>query len=188
MSAQTTEQLAMLIEDLSSELDKAHSDIADLRRLIAKIADNQLKTANVMHKLENNMKTMKTTQECWQALIDGETLTNTGGNTVRLEGGVTVDKYGQPDYWYFDMPSMWGIYTPPKWYDNIPEGGVLCHVWDTDEDYVSREVVNKYIQDPHHPFVVDDGSSYECAAPLTKQEIQVLLDNAPEGEQGGERE
>ena len=116
---------------------------------------------------------MKTTPECWQALMDGETLTN-GYSNVRLnEKDELVYGDSSPASWSFARPQDWSIYTPPKWYDNIPDGGVLC--WH--DDGVSIIYNKSGMQ-----FITHRRVTIPLATPLTKQEIQRLLDNAPEGE------
>jgi len=69
---------------------------------------------------------MKTKQEFWQALIDGEKLqhiSHPNGGFVKLSDGEMVDFQGRTRNFVFNFPEEWSIYTPPKWYDNIPEGG-----------------------------------------------------------------
>lgn len=61
-----------------------------------------------------------------------------------------------------------------KWYENIPEGGVLC--------WVSN---NQDITAITHTFMDvkkygNCNKTYLEAEPLTKQEIQVFMDNTPE--------
>ena len=118
---------------------------------------------------------MKTTQECWQALIDGEALKNNSGVTAYLVDGMVFGG------WNFKRPELWSIYTTPKWYENIPEVGVLCWCWDINKERVSMRVVINYVPLTPYPFKVRS-NEYQNAEPLTKQEIQQLLDNAPEGE------
>lgn len=113
---------------------------------------------------------MKTTQECWQALIDGEKLQYWSGETTCLVDGKVIGG------WCFDSPQDWSIYKAPEWYDNIPEGGVLCR-WGSDGPALIMHGVDK-----DGWFIDKNGETYSDATPLTKQEIQVLLDNAPEGE------
>lgn len=63
------------------------------------------------------------------------------------------------------------IYHEPKWYENIPEAGT----------FVIDEDGNMYVM-----FKVEEYDLNRCIKPprrLTKQEIQVYLDNAPEGEE-----
>jgi hypothetical protein len=71
-----------------------------------------------------------------------------------------------------------GEVMPPKaekWYENIPEGGVLCFCWDK---YESDKCVDRVTAYSDGWFV--GGESWKEATPLTKQEIQVFMDNAPE--------
>lgn len=67
-----------------------------------------------------------------------------------------------------------------NWYENIPKGGVLCWVWDdeyTDNSTVAR--ITDYCNEDSFCFIEKDETSWRYARPLTKSEIQQLLDNAP---------
>ena len=66
-----------------------------------------------------------------------------------------------------------GEVMPPefeKWYENIPDGGVLC--WFGEEAYKSICIV--FPVTPNEDF---NSANYK---PLTKKEIQAFIDNAPE--------
>ena len=65
---------------------------------------------------------------------------------------------------------------PAKWYENIPDGGVLC--WLNGR----INIIIAYNPDPSKEYVfkMDDGQWCIEPKPLTKQEIQVFMDNAPE--------
>ena len=64
-----------------------------------------------------------------------------------------------------------------KWYENIPDGGVLCWVKDEDGEPFFRINV---IFERNGDFYKSKHLAYHYAKPLTKQEIQVFMDNAPE--------
>ena len=107
---------------------------------------------------------MNNQREIYEALLAGETLIHEGGMKAKLINGrfISSDYYlSQP---YFYTTDNWQIYKEPKWYENIPEGGVLC--W-----------YNKYIC---VIYIADQLAAKHKYTPLTKQEIQVFMDNAPE--------
>jgi hypothetical protein len=68
----------------------------------------------------------------------------------------------------FDYPKNWSTYKEPKWYENIPDDGVLCWFGEAKAVCIVFPVI------PNTDF---NASNY---TPLTKQEIQVFMDNAPE--------
>ena len=121
---------------------------------------------------------MNNYEEVIDALKAGETLINFKFLKVKLEDGelVSVEKL-KPfiEHPNFNRPQLWQIYKEPKWYENIPEGGVLC--WNIDG--VGRQ--SEYVSAIRNDTVIDK-SNFK---PLTKQEIQVFMDNAPEAEQNG---
>ena len=124
---------------------------------------------------------MNNQREIYTALLAGETLSDASNNTARLNGvGELVNRIGRaiPDNFYF--PDNWKIYKEPKWYENIPDGGVLCWVAD-DKSQLDRKSTTRIITNTltsRDGFRCDSGS-WVYAAPLTKQEIQVFMDNAP---------
>ncbi len=63
---------------------------------------------------------------------------------------------------------------PAKWYENIPRDGVLC--WVTEG---AASIITDYDIEFDNPFT-SDNDNFAHADPLTKQEIQVFMDNAPE--------
>ena len=125
---------------------------------------------------------MKNQREIYQALLDGETLINAKFTKVILDNGQlrAVHKVGfaeeMPNFLY---PQIWQIYKEPKGYENIPDGGVLCWCYDEPETYV--RIITEYCDDKiTHKFKTNYGGFVGDATPLTKQEIQVFVNNAPE--------
>lgn len=118
---------------------------------------------------------MNTTAECYQALLDGKKLQQNNMNMsqyIYIKNGWVLDQDGFAATYSFCLPEDWSIYSPPKWYENIPEGGVLC--------WVSSDVarITEYRDE-----LFSSGereASWESVIPLTKEEIQVFMDNAPE--------
>jgi hypothetical protein len=129
---------------------------------------------------------MKSTAECYKALLGGEKLKNKSFRDksfyVYLNDGILMNNRGEEDLFYFNVPELWEIYEEPKWYENIPEGGVLCWVSDTKKD--DEECIaaichhNEKVNNSYTELDVEVGWKY--ATPLTKEEIQVFLNNVPE--------
>lgn len=61
-----------------------------------------------------------------------------------------------------------------KWYDNIPEHGVLCWVNDFNKD-ASKEKIVEIILYFDGRFISTNGSSWKYATPLTNEEISKFL-------------
>jgi len=125
---------------------------------------------------------MKNQREIYEALLAGETLKfnaltiklDTNGFLIDAINGLAVDE----DFEDYDG---WKIYTTPKWYENIPDGGVLC--WGD----VCVVIVIRYEADKYPcKYQVKDAEDETItrwtahAVPLTEQEIQMFMDNAPE--------
>ena len=95
---------------------------------------------------------MKNQREIYEALLAGETL-KLGNQTLKLdeEKGILVVK-GEGDISYiFSTPDEYEIYKEPKWYENIPEGGVLCWIGDNDNS-VSVGLVIDYDPESKYNF------------------------------------
>lgn len=125
---------------------------------------------------------MKNQREIYEVLLAGETLINTGnGKKIHFNvNSLITDMRGVSVFETFSSPQYWEIHTPAKWYENIPEGGVLCWVWDNRE--ASKSITGIIsIQFPNEAgfkFISHD-CNWINAIPLTKQEIQAFMDNAP---------
>jgi len=126
---------------------------------------------------------MENQREIYEALLAGETLIDDDGVRLRLnDAGILINaKTGIVYSWVSGHPSIWKIYKEPCWYDNIPDGGVLCWVWDK---HIINKKVSKIIavQTPSEAGFkfISDECNWINAAPITKTEIQVFMDNAPE--------
>jgi len=126
---------------------------------------------------------MNSQREIYEALLTGETLVSAFNNIkVKLVDGALKDISGKgQDDQTFRAPDNWDIYKEPKWYENIPEGGVLC--WcckNVDSAKYLRIIIKK---DNNTSFWDNNKEPWGFAIPLTKQEIQVFMDNAPEANQ-----
>jgi hypothetical protein len=76
------------------------------------------------------------------------------------------------------LGAAWELYNcvtvESKWYENIPEGGILCWVWDEDEDKRSRAlVITKYRGKRYsHPYEDKYAAGWENAEPVTKEDLK----------------
>ena len=122
---------------------------------------------------------MNNQREIYEALLAGETLIHKGGMKAKLINGGFIPSDGYLSQPYFYTTDNWQIYKEPKWYENIPEGGVLC--WCTDGVLNFPEIIVSYKDETERSFSFHSKDShYQNAKPFTLQEIQVFIDNAPE--------
>lgn len=124
---------------------------------------------------------MKNQREIYEALLAGETLILDNLYKVILKDGelYNPDAFEVINY-QFDRPKDWSIYKEPKWYENIPDGGVLC--WTGDCGEIVKDIPSLITNHNGEKFVSVMDCLWGKAIPLTKQEIQVYLNNAPEEE------
>ena len=62
---------------------------------------------------------------------------------------------------------------PEEWYDNIPEKGILCWVWDEFEEYKIANIVINTVNNEHGLFYKTDslmGNSWRNAEPIKPKE------------------
>jgi len=119
---------------------------------------------------------MKNQRKIYEALLVGETLISSAkGEKVKLnnEDRLVWADSGERSHSSFVEPEKWSIYKEPKWYENIPEGGVLCWVSGNIHVITEYEKLNEY------GFKITKSHWCKNPKPLTKQEIQVFMDNAP---------
>ena len=117
---------------------------------------------------------MKNQREIYEALLAGETLIQDfHGIHIKLKDGYLYNvRQEVRDDWSFNSPIDWEIYKEPaKWYENIPEGGVLCWYKNGISVIYNSTAITLY---------ATEGCALSNATPLTKQEIQGFMDNAPE--------
>lgn len=123
---------------------------------------------------------MNNQREIYEALLDGEKIhsIHKGKGYLHLIGGVLFNDLGNVREESFTYPSHWQVYEEPaKWCVNIPEGGVLC--------WVKNRTDRSFNAIPHVIYSISATCyiGYELwnfATPLTKQEIQTFIENAPE--------
>ena len=125
---------------------------------------------------------MNNQREIYEALLAGETLiyrTHPFDRIIKMENGNITDiNGGDVSLISFSVPYVWSIYKEPKWYENIPEGGVLC--WCKDGETDKPTVASIVEQGKSNGYYTAACKHWIYAEPLTKQEIRVFRDNAPE--------
>jgi hypothetical protein len=121
------------------------------------------------------MTDLATKIQIMQAALDGKEIERFVGDT---SGWVVLVNPKEADYDWRDHDYRIKP-VPIKWYENIPSGGVLCWVGDSEKRNTWPEFVINYCDDSTH-FFETPNESWVYAEPLTKQEIQVFFDNVPE--------
>lgn len=127
----------------------------------------------------------RTQQEIWGYLVNGGYVLCGTQLLGFYEGSLsTFNLYGEVVFtdttWFFNVPKDWSIGFPqpkpePKWYDNIPEQGILCWVDDYYKDrqlITGLKVVIAHEPEKDKPFIVyrSEASgtvSYKYATPAT---------------------
>jgi|GEM_PF-2885438 len=91
-----------------------------------------------------------------------------------------TDVYGAISMHRHNDPIYRKVEREVEWYEDIPAGGVLCYVSDALDDYKLVISIAGYKDSLLSKFVDNSGGNWRTATPLTKAEIQKLMDNAPE--------
>lgn len=104
-----------------------------------------------------------------------------------FEAGELYSKHNKKDKYYMINTEIWlvsamhngnvfrKVEREIEWYEDIPNGGVLCV---NPNEGVS--VVTSYSNGVSNPFECENGDTWTGVTPLTRKEIQSLLDNAPQ--------
>lgn len=109
-------------------------------------------------------------QEMWEYLIGGGEicLISDRDAQVGLENGRINTPYNIGEYQY------WQRYEKPKWYENIPEQGILCRVA-TGTGTKSVRAIKDYVVNGLHTYRDDYGNHWAFAEPLTFEEAVELI-------------
>lgn len=132
--------------------------------------------ASQHYKQKKEISMSLTRQEVFQALADGKNIEfkglawGTGYDFITLfaDGG---------DYSRLNEfeAYVWRIKPePPKWYENIPEHGRLCWVYDSKKIKCIARIC-QYIPEKELSFIDDLPSPWKYATPLTDDEIKQFL-------------
>jgi hypothetical protein len=121
---------------------------------------------------------MKNQAEIFQALSNDEKIRFIGWDGdlyYYLVNGQLCNQDNIKRLCTFNIPEQWEIYQESKWYDNIPEGGVLCWVGEGRYLRIITRVLTNTINDY---FYRDDGDvGWNSAEPLTCQEVNKIYRN-----------
>ena len=121
-------------------------------------------------------KVEMSTNEIAKAMIDGEVFYSADGDYYyEWNGKSFTDSDG--DCFYVFGHFYRRVETEVKWYDDIPEGGVLCWVWDTYQVRWEIDIIKEY---NGSQFIGHTDTEWDQAKPLTKSEINTFIGNAPE--------
>ena len=95
--------------------------------------------------------------------------------------GATIEALNEPtNAWYLAEP-LWHldvqyrIKPEPKWYDNIPEQGVLCFVAQKQHELEQSQLVRIIFEFFDGRFKQRNGFVWKYARPVTLEEIQHLI-------------
>lgn len=116
----------------------------------------------------------------YQALLAGERIRWDTDILHLNEEGILVDENSNQETWHFKCYEDWIIYKEPKWYENIPKDKLLCWFWENDGDNQDNRARILLEYSERHGFISDNGTAWKNCRRLTKQEIQLFMDNAPE--------
>ena len=89
---------------------------------------------------------------------------------VSLMGDVSIERVEEESARY--VPSENG--KTSYWYDNIPSEGVLCEVWDNEDDDHFFMIVKNYSNE-HDMYNTEDYEWYDNARPLTLEEVKKYI-------------
>ena len=113
---------------------------------------------------------MENQRECYEALLAGKTIKDVGTCFIKLnDDGDLILASGKPACISFGYPENWQIYKEPK---------TLCRVGSHTGKERIRLLLNYDAETKKGN--TESGVMWAEAEPLTKQEIQVFMDNAPE--------
>ena len=132
-------------------------------------------------KEDQQITSFNTQQEIWEYLIEGgEVISDTGVKYKLINGAVhtlsvIADKYKIGGV-SFSLVNNYKPYIEPKWYDNIPEQGILCWVWDTLDGTKDVGIIHSIEKDQEgKPTQYLDNYSrcpWDNAIPVTEEEVK----------------
>lgn len=146
------------------------------------------KELNKMKEKFTFVRNITNLSEVFIALGEGLIIANhfIGNNIDGYELGKTGLKYtasGEdlPNHYYkavferfSNKPEKWKAYRKEKldWFDNIPEQGVLCWVYDNNKEPRYTDIIISYDITGMQPFLIGNGNSgWKNAIPLTQEEV-----------------
>lgn len=84
--------------------------------------------------------------------------------------------YSSADLLQPTIDMKWYKVTKKEWFHNIPEGGILCWVWDTEyDDNGYPQFITEYRPHMNAPFKTVSGKLYYNAKPVTPEEVSKYI-------------
>lgn len=117
-----------------------------------------------------------THKELMQALVEGKTLKDSGGNTTQLANDDYLIFNGSKVHGLDFSSYSWGIEKP--WYETRLPGRVLCWVGDEDLSVNLKEmahVVVQYESKTDYPFLDCFGNCWKYATPVTPADLESTI-------------
>lgn len=121
------------------------------------------------------MSTFKSQAEIYKHLLDGGKLKSIRFNSCIVflnKEGVLVNQNNTIVETNFKHPESWETYIDPRWYENIPENGVLC--WVSDESETSQLQVDRIVtvnKISSIEFVDNFGEPWKYATPVKPEDL-----------------
>jgi len=128
---------------------------------------------------------MDNQREVNQALCGGDTLISELGALVRYNANGSQERsldggsFSVCAPYIFNNPQVWQIYTKPDWREELNGKETLCWVRDNDKHKWNKRFIVRYCENDTWPYKSKDATYKQCKR-LTKAEIQLLMDSAPE--------
>lgn len=121
--------------------------------------------------MTDQIKGFKNHKEMWEHLLNGGRicLVSKPSVHVKMENGSVNTPYN------IGAPAFWMPYEEPKWYENIPERGILCRVHNGPKGRKATRLVMAYKGDALFKHVDDYENRWEFAEPLTFEEAVDLI-------------
>lgn len=124
-------------------------------------------------------KSFRTQSEMWSHLL-------TGGKIQFIDEPLYIVWLGEDGNLEYEnrysyvpsTPRQWAPYEKPKWYETAKPGAVLC--WMSEDGHPGGTLRLFHGMDNDGFYLDEAGLPWRYAEPLTKTELQVFLDAAPE--------
>jgi hypothetical protein len=124
-------------------------------------------------------KNFNKVSEIWSALFDGKKIKGEAysGYFYLKDGDIYNASGGIADWVLQDLryPTYWSIYEDPKWYDSIPEQGVLCWVNAFNKDLRSIPAVIVNADKSIGRYQDVNTVLWKYATPVTPEEAENLI-------------
>ena len=119
--------------------------------------------------------------ELWNHLINGGKIKHINSNSecigeLNNEGIFIIrGNNARNAHSWQSTPKEWYPYIEPKWYENIPEQGVLCWVWHINVDLRIPLIITAYVPEDKFKFKNICGSGLANAEPVKPGELDKYI-------------